>query len=140
MSKLNIGWTVQQGTGEEREAVRTFDMVPVNLFDTLKETLDFYGETFALESINGTSIVVQIQSHMRMRSKARKEDGSGWLYTDAELIAYAATYKPDTSIRSSMYDTASPEVLKARAIVKAFEKQIKTQKSEEKGTLVKGRK
>ncbi len=140
MSKISIGWTVQEGTGEERKAVRTFEDVPVNLFDTLKETRDFYGDTFVLESLNGSSLVVQIQGHMRARSKARKEDDSGWLYSDAELIKYAGTYKPDTSIRSSMYDAASPEVLKARAIVKAFEKSIKAKKDESSGTLVKERK
>ena len=139
MSKLSIGWTVQEGTGDERKAIRTFENVPVNIFGTLKETVEFYGEDFVLESLNGTSIVVQIQQHMRMRSKAKKADSAEWLYTDAELTKYAGTYKPDVSIRSSMYDDASPEVLKARAIVRAFEKSQRAKKDETSGTLVKGR-
>lgn len=139
MSKQSIGWQVKEGRGDDMIVLRSFEDVSCNLFDTLDENIKFYGEDYVLESLNGTSILVQIQNHMRTRSTAKKDDGS-WKYSDKELIEYANTFKPQSGTRSSMYNDASDEVLKARAIVKAFEKEQKAKKADVPGTLVKDRK
>ena len=113
MSKQKIGWQVKEGSGEAIVIHRSFEDVTVNLFDTLPETIEFYKDDFVLDALNGTSIRVQIQNHLRARSTLKNDDGS-WTHTDKDLIAYADTYVPSVSAAAQRkveeYNNASPEL------------------------------
>ena len=155
MSKQGIGWQVVSGGGDNKVIHRTFEDVPANLFDTFKETIEFYGEDFVLDALNGTSVRVQIQNHMRSRSTLRKDDDSGWIHTDKELIAYCEKYVPSVSAsaakRAEEYDAASPELrelMDAEADINKQKSDLKKrmvalkgqQKPQTSGTVVKDRK
>ena len=134
--------------------LRTFEDVSVNMFDTFEETVKFYGDEYCHQSLNGTSICVQIQNHMRARSTAKKDDGS-WKYTEKELILDADTFKPSISAAAQRtqeeYDNASPALrilMDEQAENKKRDNDLKKrmvalkgqQKPQTSGTVVKDRK
>lgn len=154
--KIKTNWEVSKGSGDEREILRSFESVDVNLFNTLKENLDFYGEQFVVDCLLGSSINVKIQNHIRARSALRNEAGDDWKFTEKEIREYVAGYVPSMSASTvaaqEEYKAASPELRaeldnkkEQKRIGKDIDRKIAELKAGQKpqgstGTVVKDRK
>lgn len=121
MAKIAISWNANlkdDSKPPKTIATRTFSDVTVNLFDTYKENVEFYGEDFIQDSITGTSILVAIQNALRTESLKLKGDKdavykgpASWLHTVQEMQVFALSYRPElnqaTRERAALYAVAS---------------------------------
>ena len=135
MSKIAIDFkaNLSKIDGEEKTPlnIRTYAGVPVNLFDTYEENLEFYGANFIQDALTGTSILVRIQNVLRARSLLLKDDitvdtsevigkirmwkdESDFLYSMQEIQVFADSFKPQMNIAAQKwqeeYEAAGPEI------------------------------
>ncbi len=135
MSKISIEFKANlfQVDNEKKIALntRTYTGVPVNLFDTYEENLEFYKADFIQDALTGTSILVRIQNVLRARSLFLKDgitvdtsevkgkvrmwkDESDFVHSMQEIKIFADTFKPQMNVAAQKwaeeYEAGSPEV------------------------------
>lgn len=160
MSKIQISFKANLSSiinGKKGKLfTRDFKAVTVNLHDTYKENLAYYGEDFIQDALTGTSILVQIQNTLRSRALLLKDDitvdksevkgnvrmwkdAKDFLYTMKEIQSFADSYKPQVNKAAQewaeKYDSASPEMQKAMLALRTIEDEAKQKAKEIKAQM-----
>lgn len=160
MSKIQISFKANLSSDNNGKKAklftRDFKAVSVNLHDTYKENLAYYGEDFIQDALTGTSILVQIQNTLRSRALLLKDsvtvdksevkgnvrmwrDAKDFRYTITEIQSFADSYKPQMNKAAQewaeKYDSASPAMQKAMLALRTIEDDAKQKAKEIKAQM-----